>query len=286
VKSYFEYVSGIESVFNAAKAIGAASMSECLCRTPDEIKGRPILMIMPHPDDEMIVGALPLRFLNQCARRVVNLSVTLGRNRLRQQARYRELEDACEYIGFEAETFGEHGLEGITPDGLKDASRWALAVDSVADLIDNLKPEIVFLPHEKDGNKTHMGVHLAAMEALKHAGVPCHLFETEFWAAMEDPNLVVESSVEDVARLVSALSLHKGEVARSPYHLRLPAWMIDNVRRGAELVGGQGGAAPNFTFATLYRHSYFDGKQANRIEKPVFLATDASPDSLLDEAKN
>jgi hypothetical protein len=30
--------------------------------------------------------------------------------------------------------------------------------------------------------------------------------------------------------------------------------MMDNVRRGAELVGGQGGAAPDFTFATLYRH--------------------------------
>ena len=33
----------------------------------------------------------------------------------------------------------------------------------------------------------------------------------------------------------------------------MPAWMIDNVRRGAELVGGQGGAAPRFAFATLYR---------------------------------
>ena len=29
--------------------------------------------------------------------------------------------------------------------------------------------------------------------------------------------------------------------------------MMDNVRRGAELVGGQGGAAPDFAFAALYR---------------------------------
>jgi hypothetical protein len=29
--------------------------------------------------------------------------------------------------------------------------------------------------------------------------------------------------------------------------------MQDNVRRGSELVGGQGGAAPDFTFAALYR---------------------------------
>jgi hypothetical protein len=44
-----------------------------------------------------------------------------------------------------------------------------------------------------------------------------------------------------------------GEVQRNPYHLRQPAWMQDNVRRGGELVGGQGGAVPDFTFATLYR---------------------------------
>jgi hypothetical protein len=64
---------------------------------------------------------------------------------------------------------------------------------------------------------------------------------------------MVESSAEDLADLLAALSFHVEEVRRNPYHLRLPPWMIDNVRRGAELVGGQGGAAPDFMFATLYR---------------------------------
>jgi hypothetical protein len=94
--------------------------------------------------------------------------------------------------------------------------------------------------------------------------------ETEFWGAMDAPNLMVESSAADVADLVAALSLHVGEVARNAYHLRLPAWMIDNVRRGGELVGGQGGTAPPFAFATLYRlrhwengrfHNIFEGGQ-------------------------
>src|SRR2546422_7081650 len=34
---------------------------------------------------------------------------------------------------------------------------------------------------------------------------------------------------------------------------RSPAWMLDNVRRGSELVSGQGGTAPDFAFAALYR---------------------------------
>ena len=62
-----------------------------------------------------------------------------------------------------------------------------------------------------------------------------------------------------VAELTAATSLHVGEVARNPYHLRLPAWMQDYVRRGGELVGGQGGAAPDFSFATLYRLRKWQG---------------------------
>jgi len=57
----------------------------------------------------------------------------------------------------------------------------------------------------------------------------------------------------------------------------MPAWLQDNVRRGAELVGAQGGAAPDFTFATLYRlrqwkkrhveNLYEGGKQIGATEK-------------------
>jgi hypothetical protein len=70
---------------------------------------------------------------------------------------------------------------------------------------------------------------------------------------MTEPNLMAELSAADLAELVTATSFHVGEVQRNPYHLLMPAWMMDNVRRGTELVGGQGGVAPNFTFAALYR---------------------------------
>ena len=96
----------------------------------------------------------------------------------------------------------------------------------------------------------------------------CTVIETEFWGAMDDPNLMVEADAETLADLVAALSLHTGEVARNPYHLSLPAWMMDNVRRGGEVVGGQGGAVPDFTFATLYRLSRWEnGKLFQPSEK-------------------
>jgi len=64
---------------------------------------------------------------------------------------------------------------------------------------------------------------------------------------------MVEISSDDLTDMVTATTFHVGEVERNPYHLLMPAWMMDNVRRGTELVGGQGGVAPDFTFAALYR---------------------------------
>jgi hypothetical protein len=63
---------------------------------------------------------------------------------------------------------------------------------------------------------------------------------------------MVGISSADEATLIIATAEHGGEVRRNTYHLRHPGRMIDNVRRGAEVVGGQGGAAPDFPFGELY----------------------------------
>ena len=81
------------------------------------------------------------------------------------------------------------------------------------------------------------------------------IFETEFWHMMEKPNLMIAISDEDEAKLIYALSAHTGEVERNPYHVNHPARMLDNVTRGAEVVGGQGGQAPDCNFAMIYRCS-------------------------------
>ena len=93
------------------------------------------------------------------------------------------------------------------------------------------------------------------MDALQGLGLAftCYVVECEYWHPMTTPNLLVELSGEHVGELMSALSFHAGEVQRNPYHLEMIAWMMDNVRRGAELVGGQGAAAPNYLFGGLYR---------------------------------
>jgi hypothetical protein len=114
---------------------------------------------------------------------------------------------------------------------------------------------VILFPHELDWNSTHVGTHWLVMDGLRaqEKGFSCFTVETEFWGQMPTPNLMVELTAEQLGDLISALTFHVGEVRRNPYHLSLPGWMIDNVRRGSELVGGQGGAAPEYLFATLYR---------------------------------
>lgn len=250
---YRAFVDGFGRLLTEGREFGAEGLAR-----PD----RPLLaadapkalIFAPHPDDEVIIGGLPLRLLRELKIAVINVAVTLGSRVDRQAERWQELRNCCDYIGFGLVAAGERCLEGINPvTREKDPQRWASSVKAIASILTEHQPSMIFFPHDDDWNKTHIGVHYLVLEALSSSGLACQTVETEFWGAMGAPNLMIESSSADVADLVAALSLHVGEVARNAFHLRLPAWMIDNVRRGAELVGGQGGSAPSFAFATLYR---------------------------------
>ena len=216
------------------------------------------LFFSPHPDDECISGSLALRVMREAGMNLMNVAVTQGSKKERQAERWRELQEACNYIGFGLIATGPNGLERVNPKTREgDPQHWNACVKIIANILAEHQPRIIFFPHERDWNSAHIGTHLLVMDAVKQmrADFECYLVETEFWGQMDDPNLMVEISLEDLTDMVTALTFHVGEVQRNPYHLLLPAWMMDNVRRGSELVGGQGGVAPDFTFAALCRLS-------------------------------
>lgn len=214
------------------------------------------LFFSPHPDDECIVGGCALRILREAGMEVINVAVTQGSKKERQAARYRELQGACDYLGFGLVPTAPNGLERINPKTRQqDPAHWAACVRVIETILQQHQPRVVLCPHEHDWNSTHIGTHWLVMDALKQLGpgFECFLVETEFWGQMADPNLMLEISAQYLGDMIAATTFHVGEVNRNPYHLLLPPWMMDNVRRGAELVGGQGGAAPDFAFAVLLR---------------------------------
>jgi N-acetylglucosamine malate deacetylase 1 len=244
---------------------------------------RKVLIFSPHPDDECIIGGLALRLMKQSRMRVVNVAVTQGSRKDRQHGTPRGTQRRLRLPRLRTDPDQTERLENINPKGRSATpGAWAAAVSRIAGILADQQPEIILLPHDDDFNTTHIGTHDLVVEALRQLGnVSCWAVETEFWGAMKGPNLMVELSEEDVADLLTALSFHVGEVGRNPYHLRMPGWLMDNVRRGGEVVGGQGGAAPDYLFATLYR--------LRRWEKDAFkeviatganLAADEDPASL------
>lgn len=226
-----------------------------------------VLFFAPHPDDECISGGLALRLMRQARMQVANVAVTLGSKRERQSERFQELEQACSYLGFDLISTGPSGLEKINPKTRQqDPSHWAECVTTIKNILQKHQPKVVLCPHDRDWNSTHIGTHWLVTDALRQmpTSFECYLVETEFWGAMDDPNLMVEISAEDLADMIAATTFHVGEVKRNPYHLLLPPWMMDNVRRGGEVAGGQGGAAPDFAFAALYRLRRWRNGQAER----------------------
>jgi N-acetylglucosamine malate deacetylase 1 len=221
-------------------------------RSPDA----PVVAVLsPHPDDECIVGGLALRLGLESAWRVVNVAITQGSDPTRQLERGEESRNACRYLGFECEYFGERGLTKIFQDARdRGGEAWHQNVAALAEKLNRLRPALLLAPHAHDGQGTHIGTYWLMLDAL--ATLPEDYSPlvalTEYWSTMETPNLMVELSAQHVAQLVSGLLHHRGEIARNPYHTTLPLWLMEGVRRGSERVGGQGGKLIDYDFATLY----------------------------------
>jgi LmbE family N-acetylglucosaminyl deacetylase len=280
VNPYIQLVSNFSNAVKQGRSLPLGGIPQAARPTiqPDAPKA---LFFAPHPDDETISGGLGLRLLPEGPWNVIDVAVTQGSKKERQAERLHELKAACDYLGLGLIQTAPNGLEKVTPATReKDPALWLSMVQVVRKILVETKPRVIMFPHVLDWNGTHIGVHHLVMDALKaEPSIDCFIVETEFWGQMMNPNLMVEYSDQDVADLIAATSFHVGEVQRNPYHLLLPAWMQDNVRRGTELVGGQGGAAPNFMFGQLFRLGRWRNGAAEWA-KPQFLPASQNAASL------
>ncbi len=200
-----------------------------------------VMILSPHPDDECIVGSLPLRLQKENNAHIVNVAVTLGSNKERQAERLKELEAACEHLEMELVVLDDN---------------WAKKTKELKSLIQKYQPQLILAPHVKDHHPTHIKTGQLLKKVLDKKKTYLVAW-TEFWGQLDKPNTLVEVPEEILVLQMEALAKHKGEVARNPYHLRLPAWMMDNVRRGSEVISGKGAAAPMIPFGVLYQLQTF-----------------------------
>jgi len=270
-RAWLRFANANVRAMEAGKAIPSGPSARALVAPPVEPPAGQRLKVVvcsPHPDDEALVGALPLRMRLELGAAVTDCAITFGSKLDQRPRRLRELEASCRALGFDLVAaqpplgFDHVGLENRQnhPD------EWAAKVEVLSNVFEQEKPDVVFAPHAQDFNSTHIGTHYLATDALaayleRTGRGPLPFIETEFWHENPRPNLMVGVTPEVEAILLMAVAEHGEEVSRNPYHLRHPGWMIDNVRLGAEVVGGQGGPAPTFPFAGLYHFAFMVGKE-------------------------
>src|ERR1700722_2146605 len=99
-------------------------------RNPPKPGAPAALIFSPHPDDECVIGGLPLRFMREASMRIVNVAVTLGSKKDRRTARLTELKAACGWIGFELEPTGLEKISSSTRT--KQPRAWKAAVKVIS----------------------------------------------------------------------------------------------------------------------------------------------------------
>jgi len=253
----YEY--GRQLLGHAGKEVPAVSGSlDLLC--PD---AGTLLLCSPHPDDELLTGALALRLMKEKRCRVINLAFSLGSDPNSKSRRFAELQDACSVVDFEWRLAKQPlGFDNIRPQAQEDHAEWQAMVEMIVAHFQEIAPDILVMPHAGDGHPSHQGVNLLACEALKLYSQQRekHLVvaETGFWHPQADPKLMVSLDPVDLALLLSGLEKHAEEMARNPYALQMPARMMASSGRGRELLQGLGEGKGGALFAELYGLAVYD----------------------------
>ena len=201
-----------------------------------------VMVVSPHPDDEILSGGLALRLQAENRCHVINIAVTLGSDPSRKTARRKELAKAVSFLKWDNYVLPEN---------------WSEKEQKLVALLKKERPSLIIAPHKNDYHPTHIRTSELLSRAIAKSRVDTQVAWAEYWSPQERPNLMIGLSRESLMKQVHALTFHKGEVARNPYHLLLPAWQMDSVRRGSEWLAGKGARGASFVFGQLYRLEKF-----------------------------
>jgi hypothetical protein len=214
-----------------------------------------ILILSPHPDDECLLGSMALRLKNENNTDVYNISFSLGSNPKRQKERLSELEKSCKVLG----------IKNIKIKNSDEIKKW----------IKKLNPFLIISSSVDDRHPTHIKSAMTLKNEIKNLNYSGFVAWGEYWGQLKNANTLIEISPEQLKLQTLALSKHLGEVSRNPYDLRLPAWMVDQVRKGSEFVCGSIHSSPPFVFGQTYQVEEFHlGKKITGKKKSLVSCSD------------
>lgn len=197
-----------------------------------------ILLVSPHPDDEIVGAPGAVTALATAGHHVTNLACGFGRT-AQHATRERELRLSVARAGFTyAAITPPVGLSGSDGDDMADArKRIAHAVYARATAYD-----LILSPGIPDGHPAHELVALAVSDALGALSEPPtwwawatspRNYESELHSLWCRPTVFVPYHADTMARALYALSAHESEMTRHDYRKVI----VDRARLSALWLG-------------------------------------------------
>jgi LmbE family N-acetylglucosaminyl deacetylase len=214
VTTFAQYV---EHMAHDYRSLSSVSVMTPLAKPVSLSESPKVLILAPHPDDECLMAGAALRMKEDWNAQVVVIPFSYGSKVERRKARSQELQAAISVLGFDV-------IQRLSLEKITDTE--------FLTLLKQLNPEVIISPHSQDLHPTHLEAHALVERCRTHE----LWFQSEYWHQMEYPNCFIPLDETHVIRIGEALLKHTGEISRNPYHLRLPAWYMDQARRAQELV--------------------------------------------------
>jgi N-acetylglucosamine malate deacetylase 1 len=193
-----------------------------------ELKGKKLLVIAPHPDDEMIsCGGLILKAIKEEAK-VFVLYITIGPNRqlvtgkTDVETRFKEIDAVAKACGFEHKTLfvGEEYHLKLDAMPIKDL------IDPIEDFIEEFKPDIIVLPPRDSFNQDHRTIFNACIACLRPVPQKIRHFvpfvlefeEPHSWSVGDEfkPNFYFDIS-DVLEKKIEYLKLHETQYREQPF---------------------------------------------------------------------
>ena len=214
-----------------------------------DLKGKKVLIVSPHPDDEIIsCGGLISRCKKEGAELFV-FYICVGKTRqlvtgsTNEDIRMKETADVAKFCSFKYK-FLFIGDQFVRLDGVDQKD----IADPIEDAIQEFKPDIICIPYRDSYNQDHRAVFTACITALRPVprtvrhmpSVVLEYDEPYLWSVSDNgfkPNFFVELSEEMVKSKIEAMKLHATQDRPDPF-----ARSGENLRRWLEIRGKEIGA--------------------------------------------
>ena len=205
-----------------------------------------ILVIAPHPDDEILGAGAAHVALARAGHEVRVYPVTLGRRADRARRR-EELAHSCRVAGLDLLDVPSLDMSAGEHDDLHAAAAaLALALPEHLDGVD-----LVSGPSPRDVHPAHVAVAGAVATAIEAAGANRRLWLWSIWGTVPRPTLWFPFAEDVLDHQLAALAEHRSQVARGAFQRLVRGRAEAASVLGPELLYGFGVHAPDEPYAEL-----------------------------------